>query len=76
MPNDYITLKALSEELSDMLIGARINKIYMPEKDEVTFGIHADGENKTLVISASPQNPRIHLSLIPRAAPPRRRRRA
>lgn len=69
MPNDYITLKALTEELSDMLVGARINKIYMPEKDEVTFGIHAGGENKTLVISASPQNPRIHFTSVKKENP-------
>ncbi|MDE6550982.1 MAG: NFACT family protein [Clostridia bacterium] len=69
MPNDYITLKALSQELNETLSGARINKIYMPEKDEVTFGIHTNNENKTLVISASPQNPRIHFTAVKKENP-------
>lgn len=62
MPNDYITIKALTSELSDILTGGRINKIYMPEKDEISLSLRAGGENRLLVISTSPQNPRIHLS--------------
>lgn len=70
MPNDYVTIKALAGELSDMLTGGKINKIYMPEKDEVTLAIRAKGKNHLLAISTNPQNPRIHLTSVRKENPP------
>lgn len=70
MPNDYITVKALAAELSDLLAGGKINKIYMPEKDEVTLAIRAKGENRLLCISTNPQNPRMHITNVRKENPP------
>ena len=39
MPNDLVTLKALSAELNFTLAGGKIEKIYQPEKDEITLNI-------------------------------------
>ncbi|MBE6651537.1 MAG: fibronectin/fibrinogen-binding protein [Ruminococcaceae bacterium] len=42
--------------------GARIDKVTMPEKDEIHLLLHVGRENLRLVISAGAGNPRIHLS--------------
>lgn len=62
MPTDVLTLSALAQELDSQLSGARIDKIYQPEEDEVTFLVRKDSENKLLVISANPSIPRLYLS--------------
>lgn len=62
MPTDTLSLYALATELDIALKGARIDKIYQPEMDEVTFLLRADNENKLLVISANPSVPRLYLS--------------
>lgn len=62
MPTDALTIYALARELNDKLSGARIDKIYQPEGDEITFLVRTNNENKTLVISANPAIPRIHFT--------------
>jgi len=62
MPQDVITLHALAEELSDKLVGGRIDRITQPEKDEVRFYVRAKGSNVCLVASANPNAPRLHLT--------------
>lgn len=62
MPTDTLTLNALAKELNEILKGARIDKIYQPESDEVTFLLRAENQNKLLVISANPSVPRIYIS--------------
>lgn len=69
MPNDLVTLKALSSELNAALSGGKIEKIYQPEKDEITLSIRARGLKHNLVISANAQNPRIHLTEIKKENP-------
>lgn len=62
MPTDTLTLNALAKELNEALRGARIDKIYQPESDEVTFLLRAENCNKLLVVSANPSVPRLYLS--------------
>ena len=62
MPNDYITIKALTKELNDSLKGGKIDKITMPEMDEVNLMVRANNQNYTLVISCNASNPRVHLT--------------
>lgn len=62
MPTDVITLSALAKELDALLKGGRIDKIYQPEEDEITLSIYTQSGNKTLVISASPNLPRLHIT--------------
>lgn len=69
MPNDLITLKALSSELNFALSGGKIEKIYQPERDEITLAIRSKGAKYSLVISASAQNPRIHLTSVKKENP-------
>ena len=62
MPNDFITLNALCKELDSALSGGKIDKISMPENDEINIHIRKGGANLLLAVSANAQNPRIHLS--------------
>ena len=62
MPNDMYTINALSKELSDELVGGKIEKINQPEKDEVIFYVHKNGKNKILVVSVNANSPRIHIT--------------
>ena len=62
MPNDYVTLNALCGELNGALVGGRIDKIYMPEEDEITLAVRSGGVNRVLAISANAQNPRVHFT--------------
>jgi len=62
MPNDVITLNALAYELNSILSGGRIEKIYQPETDEVTFSVKNGRSSYVFVISASCNHPRAHIT--------------
>lgn len=62
MPNDAITLYNLVGELKGQLIDGKIDKVNMPENDEITLTIRAKGKNNILVMSSNPTLPRCHLT--------------
>lgn len=69
MALDAICLRAVLEELRRTLVGGKIDKIYQPSRDEVVMAIRGGGENVRLLLSASPNGPRIHLTEEPRENP-------
>ncbi len=62
MPLDAVTLGAVSDELNTLLCGARIEKVHQPEKDEIVLLLKTSGGAQRLVISASSEHPRIHIT--------------
>jgi predicted ribosome quality control (RQC) complex YloA/Tae2 family protein len=62
MPFDGIVTKSVVNELSEMLSGGRIEKVYQPDPDEIVLNIRSKGKNFRLVLSANASNPRIHLT--------------
>ncbi len=54
---DLLTLKLLEKELCAHLVGRKVEKIFQPEIDELRFVLR--GTKKTLLVSTSPQMPRI-----------------
>lgn len=62
MPSDYITLNALSCELDTLLRMGKIDKITMPEKDEVNLFVRSNNTNYILAISCNASNPRLHIT--------------
>ncbi|NLB87817.1 MAG: fibronectin/fibrinogen-binding protein [Syntrophomonadaceae bacterium] len=63
MPFDGLTIRAITKELQKDLIGGRIDKIYQPEKDEITIMIRQPkAANTKLLISANARWARIHTS--------------
>ncbi|ACL69734.1 Rqc2 family fibronectin-binding protein [Halothermothrix orenii] len=62
MALDGIMLAAIKKELTEELQGARVDKIYQPEADNLTFTLRQPGQNINLFISAGARNPRIHIT--------------
>ena len=69
MALDTLSTKAICDELDEELSGGRIEKIYQPEKDEITLSIKSINENKRLVISANSSQPRIHYTKVQKENP-------
>lgn len=68
MPQDAVTLKALTQELNSILKGGRIEKITQPENDELMFTVRTD-ISRSLVLSANSVNPRVHLTTLKKDNP-------
>ena len=62
LPFDGVVVKCLLNELSDTIIGGRIEKIYQPEQDEIIINLRSKGQNLKLLLSANASYPRIHLT--------------
>lgn len=69
MAYDGTVLKAVTHELNEKLNTGRIDKIYQPEKDEITLSIRCKGEKYKLLLSASSNNPRVYLTDIDKSNP-------
>ena len=63
MPMDGLTAGFAARELNEVLRGGRIDKITQPERDTVVLVIRAGGANHRLLLCASPNNARCHLTL-------------
>ncbi len=62
MAFDAGMVRAITNELNSKLTGSRVEKVHQPEKDELLFLLHAGRDNLRLTLSASVNNPRIHLT--------------
>ena len=61
MPLDAIFLSALTAELNETIVGARIDKIQQPDRETVLLSLRtAFSGGKKLLLSASTNHPRIH----------------
>ncbi len=63
MPMDGLTVGFAARELNEILRGGRIDKITQPERDAVLLVIRAGGVNHRLLLCASPNNARCHLTM-------------
>ena len=62
MAFDAVTMRALTNELTNTIIDGRIDKIHQPERDEIVVHIRTREQNYKLVLSASAAHPRIHFT--------------
>ncbi|SHF50159.1 Rqc2 family fibronectin-binding protein [Ornithinibacillus halophilus] len=62
MPFDGIVTKAVTEELSELLIPGKINKIYQPTETELVLTVRSQGKNHSLLFSIHPTYARLHLT--------------
>lgn len=69
MALDGITVNSIVCELTDKLLGGRIDKIYQPQKDEIIISIRSIGSNFKLLLSANPSHPRIQLTSVSKDNP-------
>lgn len=62
MALDGITLSYLTAELAPQLVGARIDKILQPEKEEVHLMLRRQGTSLRLLLNAGATGARLHLT--------------
>ena len=62
MPMDGLMVGFITRELDGMLAGGRIDRITQPERDTVIIVIRAGNENRNLLLCASANNARCHLT--------------
>ena len=53
---------ACAWELKNLLLGARVEKVQQPEKDEIVLLMHRDRTNRRLVLCASPASARVSIT--------------
>ena len=52
-----------ARELNELLCGGRVDKITQPERDTIVMLVRTGGENRRLLLCASPNNARCHLTM-------------
>ena len=62
MPADGFFIHFLKNELSEKLIGCRVEKIHQPSKNELTLHLRSRGGAYKLFLSASSDSPRVHIT--------------
>ena len=62
MAFDASVVRCLTKELNQKLLGARIDKIHQPQKDELYIVLRSMSGNYRLLISVNPSCPRINLT--------------
>lgn len=62
MALDGIFLRSIINELNTKILNGKIDKVNQPEKDEITLTIRQGRAHSKLLISASSNYPRIHLT--------------
>ncbi|WP_042144946.1 NFACT family protein [Paucisalibacillus sp. EB02] len=60
MPFDGIVTRAVTNELSNLLVPGKITKIHQPSETEVIMTIRSQGKNQVLLLSIHPTYSRIH----------------
>ena len=66
MPLDAICLRALTNELRERLLGARIDKVQQPARDQIVLLLRGD---LRLLLNAGPNQPRVQLTKVLRENP-------
>jgi len=62
MPLDGFFLHFLKNELARTLVGSRVEKVHQPSKDELVLVLRARDGGYKLLLSASANSPRLHLT--------------
>lgn len=74
MPLDAICLRAVTNELNNVLAGCRVEKVYQPDRDEIVLQTRGgQGGPRRLLLSIAAGSPRVHFIDAARenpAAPP------
>lgn len=73
MALDGIFLKHIGKEIEEVAMGAKINQVHQPSRDELILSMHTHSGNKKLLICARADSPRVsfttHNAENPQAAP-------
>ena len=70
MPYDAGVASAVKHELTEKLIGGRIEKITQPTKEEIILHIYSKSEHYKLMLDADANSPKVYLTKADRENPP------
>ena len=77
MPFDAIFLSAVTQELQQPLQGAKVDKIYQPERDTLVLQLRGSQGAKRLLLTANPRDKATtSATTVPPESPPRSGRRS
>ena len=62
MPFDAGLAAAITKELKEQLVGAKIEKIQQPERDEILLSLKIGRETKKLLLSAKANSARLGMT--------------
>ncbi|MCL1998270.1 MAG: NFACT family protein [Turicibacter sp.] len=62
MPLDGVMLSGVRWEISDSLVGGRVDKIYQPDKNKIVINSRCKGKNYKLLLAVEANSPRVHLT--------------
>jgi predicted ribosome quality control (RQC) complex YloA/Tae2 family protein len=62
MAYEGVVLRAVAYELNERLEGARVDRIYQPNRHEVVLGVRTPGQSDKLLFSTLAQEARVHLT--------------
>ena len=62
MAFDGFITRSIISELKNLIINAKVNKVWQPNKSEIILGLYNNGNNYSLLLSANPENCRINLT--------------
>ena len=62
MPIDAVFLESLCEELQEKLLACRVDKVQQPERDTILLSMRGASGGGKLLLTASPNHPRIQLT--------------
>lgn len=63
MALDGVFLHLVKEEISEILIGGRIEKIHQPSREELVLQVRAKGGTRKLIISIAAGTARVHITV-------------
>ena len=69
MPFDALFLTAVRRELEGSLTGCRVDKVQQPQRDTLILSMRGAAGGGKLLLTASPNHPRIHLTNEPAENP-------
>ena len=69
MPFDAGVMAAVVSQLKKTVLGARVDKIYQPERDEIILSVRGSGESRKLLLSACAGNSRVSFTTAERENP-------
>ena len=61
---DGIFLRHIKKEIEEKALGARVNQIYQPNRDELVLVLRTYDGTKKLLLSARPNSPRVNFPRI------------
>ncbi len=69
MPFDALFLSAVRRELQTQLLSCRVDKVQQPQRDTLILSLRGAQGGGRLLLTASPNHPRIHLTTAPAENP-------